>query len=74
MRVKGFLLSVATVNIICPTCGHTYENWYRASVNLDLDDFDEKYLDECSSAVSPKCQHKVYFETLVVKNGVFCIG
>jgi predicted nucleic-acid-binding Zn-ribbon protein len=60
------------VTIICPNCGTQYKDWFR-SVNLDLDDFDEQYVDECSSAVCPKCKHKVYFETLVVKNGAFCI-
>ena len=61
------------VTVICPKCGNQYEDWYRPSVNLDLDDFDEKYLDECCSAVCPKCGHKVYFESLVVKDGAFCI-
>lgn len=59
------------VTVQCPSCQHVYTDWHRASVNLDLDDFDEEYVDECSSAVCPKCQHKVYFSTLTVKGGVF---
>jgi Zn ribbon nucleic-acid-binding protein len=61
------------VDVVCPKCGHQYQDWSR-SVNLDLDDFDEEYLDKCSSAVCPQCQHKVYFDTLVVKNGIFHFG
>jgi transposase len=40
-------------------------------MNLDLDDFDEEYVDAASSAVCPNCGHKVYFDNLVVINDVF---
>jgi hypothetical protein len=46
-----------TVDIICPECGHQYQDWYRPSVNLNLDSFDDEYLDKCSSAVWPQCEH-----------------
>lgn len=59
------------VKINCPACGHTYHDWIRRSVNLDLDDFDEAYVDACSSAVCPHCEHKVYFDTLTVSGGRF---
>jgi DNA-directed RNA polymerase subunit RPC12/RpoP len=59
------------VTIKCPECGGIYQDWIRRSVNLSLDDFDDEYLDQCSSAVCPACKHKVYFENLVVKDGVF---
>jgi len=62
------------VTLVCPECGLQYKDWWRPSVNLDLDDFDEKYLEECSSAVCPSCGHKVYFDSLVVRNGVFHLG
>lgn len=61
------------VDVVCPKCGHQYQDWSR-SVNLDEDDFDEEYLDRCSSAICPECKHKVYFGTLVVKDGVFYFG
>ena len=32
------------ITVRCPKCGHLYKDWTRASVNLDLDDFDEEYL------------------------------
>lgn len=63
-----------TVDIICPECGHQYQDWYRPSVNLNLDSFDDEYLDKCSSAVCPQCEHKVYFSTLTVKDNVFYFG
>ena len=54
-----------------PKCGHHYEDWIRGSVNLDLDPFDSDYLESCSTATCPKCQHKVNLDVLVVEDGVF---
>lgn len=39
-----------------------------------MEDVDDEYLDKCSSAICPQCQHKVYFDTLVTKGGVFYFG
>lgn len=64
-------MPVENITVQCPNCDRQYEDWYRGSVNLGLDDFDEEYLDKCSSAVCPHCQHKVYFQNLVVKDGIF---
>ena len=41
------------ITVECPKCGRFYEDWYRASVNLDLDDFDEEDLESCSTAPCP---------------------
>ena len=57
-----------------PKCGHRYQDWFRGSVNLDRDDFDKEYLDQCSSATCPECQHKVSLNVLVVEGGVFKCG
>ena len=66
---------IENITVRCPGCGREYQDWYRASVNLTLDDFDDEYLDECSSAVCPFCRFKVYFDTLVVdEQGVFHFG
>jgi hypothetical protein len=59
------------VEVCCPNCALQYVDWYRPSLNLDLDDFDESYIDTATSAVCPNCQHKVYFEHLTVRDGVF---
>jgi len=64
---------IEEITIICPNCQHIYDDWSRASLNLDLEYFDDEYIDECSSAVCPKCQHKVNFATLIVKGGVFYV-
>lgn len=61
------------INVVCPQCGNQYQDWSR-SVNLDMDDFDSDYLDQCSSAVCPQCKYKVYFSTLIVKDGIFYFG
>lgn len=57
---------IETVTVTCPDCGENYEDWYRASINLSLDDFDQAYVDEASSATCPECGFMVRFEALVV--------
>jgi len=64
-------MPIETIKVRCPNCQMLYKDWYRGSVNLDLEDFDDDYIDQCSSATCPKCGHKVYFGNLIVKNGVF---
>ncbi len=66
---------IEEITVKCPRCGREYQDWYRPSVNLALDDFDEEYLDECSSATCPFCRFKVHIDTLLVdKNGIFHFG
>ena len=40
---------IEDITVQCPKCGHLYQDWFRGSVNLDLDDFDEEYLDRLRS-------------------------
>ena len=54
------------ITVKCPGCGNVFEDWYRASVYMMMDDFDDEYLDECSSAICPQCGYKVEFAMLVV--------
>ena len=66
---------VENITIRCPKCGVHYEDWYRASVNRELDDFEKEYLKECSSATCPVCGHTVQFDMLVVdRDGKFIPG
>ena len=62
------------ITVECPKCGRFYEDWYRPSVNLDLDSFDDEYLESCSTATCPHCQHKVDLNVLVVEDGVFMLS
>ena len=62
------------ITVQCPKCGHLYEDWTRASVNLDLDDFDEEYLEQCSTATCPECHYKIDLDVLIVEDGVFQFG
>ena len=45
-----------------------------ASVNLDLDSFDDEYLESCSTAKCPHCQHKVNLNVLLVEDAVFMLS
>ena len=47
-----------SITVKCPNCGTRYEDWHRASMNLDLDDFDEEYLREASTATCPSCARR----------------
>jgi len=58
--------------VTCPACGHEYEDWYRASINLQLDDFDDDYMREATTATCPQCNTTVELGTLVVdRRGVW---
>lgn len=61
------------IRVRCPRCETEYDDWMR-SVNLDLDNFDEAYLAECSTARCPACGFVVDLETLVVKGNVWRWG
>lgn len=60
------------ITVTCPECGNVYEDWYRGSINLQLDDFDDEYIEKASTATCPKCGTVVALGTLVVdRNGVW---
>ena len=63
------------ITVVCPKCGKTYEDWYRASMNLQIDDFDEDYIEEASTATCPHCGYKVHLDVLVVgDDGQWVVG
>ncbi len=53
---------IEEVDVICPKCRQQYQDWIRTPGFGD--DFDDEYLDKCSSAMCSHCQHKVYFRDL----------
>ena len=65
---------IEDIPVQCPKWGHLYQDWFRGSVNLDLDPFDDEHLDQCSSATCPEFQHKVHLGVLVVEGGMFKTG
>jgi len=54
------------INVCCSSCGKIYEDWYRASINLGLDDFDDEYIEEATSSECKSCGHKVRHDSLIV--------
>jgi hypothetical protein len=62
---------VETITVCCPHCHLFYEDWWRPSINHSLDNFDEKYLDEASSATCPHCHTKVSLPALHVEGSTF---
>lgn len=62
---------VEEIRVECPRCGHEYDDWFRPSVNLDLDDFDDDYLRRASTATCPSCGFVVEIGSLFVKDGVW---
>jgi len=60
------------IRVECPRCNRQYDDWYRASINLDLDPWaDEAYLREASTATCPDCGHVVELGGLVVEGDVW---
>lgn len=59
------------ITVYCPKCNLIYEDWWRPSVNLDLDHFDAAYLEKCSSATCPRCHTKVSLPALHVEDAKF---
>ena len=60
------------IQVVCPDCGHQYQDWIRSSINLTLDDFSDAYLREASTAKCPKCGKVVELYTLIVdRDGVW---
>jgi predicted RNA-binding Zn-ribbon protein involved in translation (DUF1610 family) len=56
------------VSIECPECGHRYETWHRASINLCLDPgMDEDYIREASTGTCPECGFVAELGVLVVE-------
>jgi len=44
-------------------------------MNLQMDDFDDEYIEEMSTGTCPACGHKVQLDVLVVRpDGVWEIG
>ncbi len=63
------------IMVECPECGMIYLDWHRASINLKLDDFDDDYIEEATTATCPYCGHKVDLGGLIVgKDGVWQVS
>lgn len=60
---------VREIEVKCPQCGRVYQDCYRPSINLTLDDFDEEYLERATTSTCPECGHKVRYNVLTVREG-----
>ena len=58
---------VEDIEVLCPACDVLYTDWHRRSLNLDLDNFDEAYIEEASTATCPDCGHRVELDLLIVR-------
>ncbi len=55
-----------TIHVTCEKCGCQYKDWYRASINLALDDFDEDYLREATTTTCPGCGRVADMTSVIV--------
>jgi hypothetical protein len=61
--------------IQCPTCNGTFKDWWRPSINLQLDHFDDEYLKRATVKTCPHCQTEIRLDTLIVdEDGVWHLG
>ena len=59
------------IRVECPACGTEFEDWHRASINLNLEQWDADDLREATTATCPACGHVVELETLTVEGDVW---
>lgn len=54
------------ITVRCPECRKDYQDWWRPSINLTLDDFDDEYLRKASTSTCPYCGFVVEHAVLTV--------
>jgi len=59
------------VRVHCPRCGHRFKDWWRPSINLDQDNFEEEYLERATTADCPQCHTRIQLDAVVVQDGAF---
>lgn len=62
------------IKIKCLNCKTIYEDWYRPSINLGLDDFDDEYIEKATTATCPECKTTIALDSLIVEDGIFYMG
>jgi ribosomal protein S27AE len=62
---------VEEIRVECPRCGTVFDDWKRGSINLNLEDVDDDYTRQASTATCPECGHVVELGTLVVRGDVW---
>jgi uncharacterized protein (UPF0212 family) len=63
---------IQTVQVVCPKCGHRYETQFRASMNLQLDEFEQDYVREMTTGTCPACDCVVELGALIIgRDGVW---
>ena len=62
---------IEEIEITCLGRGNRYKDWFRGSINLDLDDFDDGYVEEATTSTCRTCTHKVSHNALIVEEGQF---
>lgn len=66
---------VEDITVTCPACRNEFKTWYRASLNMQLDHFDEAYIRSVTIKTCPQCKAKVYLDSLIVgEDGVWRLG
>jgi hypothetical protein len=76
MSLSSFKLRPMTsppepITVICSACDFKFDSWFRPSINLNLDHFDDEELDAMNSAICPKCGHKNELPSMLVKGSTF---
>ena len=54
------------VSVECPDCKIWFDSWYRPSMNFSLEQFDDDYVEQASTATCPACGCKAYLGVLIV--------
>ena len=60
-------LPAKEIKVTRPQCGTVYKDWYRPSINLRLDHFDENCPEEATTSTCPSCRYGVSHGVLIVR-------
>jgi hypothetical protein len=63
---KPMTSPIEEIQIECPKCRALFKSYYRASMNLSMDSFDQNYIEEMSTATCPQCRHRMALNSLIV--------
>ncbi|MEI8194813.1 MAG: PD-(D/E)XK nuclease family protein [Phycisphaerae bacterium] len=60
------------ITVLCPSCGKPFESWFRDSLNLQMDHFDDEYIRSVNVKTCPHCKAEVHLSSLIVgEDGVW---
>ena len=63
------------VRVRCPSCAYEYDDWFRPSLNLAIENLEDDYVREATTATCPRCGMTVHLGSIIVgADGVWALA